>query len=146
MHQITLFQGDEKKYLVNYENFKSHFLSSRKWMIPGMICKQKSTKTSSAWSATLENTSWDRLIIQLGLINTRKKSLASSCKLELARFSTLLRIHDRIKCGKGGGTPHRKQIYWKGGHRTYLIEVGTLHIPYWGGDTAHTLLGWGHRT
>ena len=44
---------------------------------------------------------------------------------------------------------------WKGetaqsllrwGHRTYLIEVGTLHIPYWGGDTAHALLGWGHRT
>ena len=33
-----------------------------------------------------------------------------------------------------------------GGHRTYNIEVGTQHIPFWGGDTAHTLLGWGHHT
>ena len=31
----------------------------------------------------------------------------------------------------------------RGGHRTYLIEVGTPHVPYWGGDTAHTLLGVG---
>ena len=40
-----------------------------------------------------------------------------------------------------------------GGHRTYLIEVGTPHvyligvgtphIPYWGVDTAHTFLGVG---
>ena len=60
--------------------------------------------------------------------------MASSYKLELARFSTLLRIQDRAKCGKGGG------------HRTYLIEMKTLHIPYLGGDTAHVLIGWEHRT
>ena len=76
----------------------------------------------------------------------KKKSVASSYKLELARFSTLHRIQDRANCGKEGGTPRRKDIYWKGGHCTYLIEVGTPHIPYWGGDTAHTFLGWGHRT
>ena len=40
-----------------------------------------------------------------------------------------------------------KNIYTgRGGHRTYLIEVETLHIPYWGRDTAHDLVGWGHRT
>ena len=55
--------------------------------------------------------------------------MASSYKLELARFLTLLRIQDSAKCGKGG---HRTEenIYWKGGHRTYLIGVGTPHIPY----------------
>ena len=82
--------------------------------------------------------------------------MASSYKLELARFSTLL-IESKTEpsAAKGRGTPHRKDICKKGGHRTYLIEVGTphipywagtLHIPYWGGDTAHSLLGWGHRT
>ena len=74
--------------------------------------------------------------------------MASSYKLELARFSTLLRIQDRAKCGKVWGDTAQKIDILEGGtpHRTYLIEVGTLHIPYWGGDTAHALLGWGHRT
>ena len=40
--------------------------------------------------ATLGDTSSDRLIIQLGY-HIKKKSLASFYKLELARFSTLLR-------------------------------------------------------
>ena len=74
-------------------------------------------------------------------------------KLELARFSTLLRIQDGAKCGKGsrteniytgrGDTVHTL-LRW--GHCTYLILVGTPHMPQWGGDTAHSLLGWGHRT
>ena len=60
--------------------------------------------------------------------------MVSSYKLELAIFSTLLRIQDRAKCGNGGGGTAQKKIYWKwGGHRTYLIEVGTPHVPYWGG-------------
>ena len=80
------------------------------------------------------------------------------------RFSTLLRTQDRAKCGKGGGHRTENRYTGRGGHRTYLIEVGTLHtllgwghrtcliglgtpyMPYWGGDTAHSLLGWGHRT
>ena len=68
--------------------------------------------------------------------------MASSYKLELARFSSLLiesktepsvargdTPHKKIYTGRGG---HRteKNIYWKGGHRTYLIGVGTPHIPY----------------
>ena len=62
--------------------------------------------------------------------------MASSCKLELARFSTLLRIQDRAKCGKGtelhgGGTPHRKFFTGMGGHRTYLLDEWNK----WGGDT-----------
>ena len=75
--------------------------------------------------------------------------MASSFKLELARFSTLLRIQDRAKCGKGtelqgGDTAH-----------TFLMSgtngVGTPHNferkhILGGGDTAHTLLGWGHGT
>ena len=63
--------------------------------------------------------------------------MASSCKLELAKFSTLLRIQDRVKCGKGtelhgGGTPHRKICTGRGGHRTYLLDEWNK----WGGDTA----------
>ena len=73
--------------------------------------------------------------------------MASSYKLELVRFSTLLRIQDRAKCGKvGGGHRTENKYTGRGGHHTYIIEVGTLHIHYWGGDTAHSLLGWGHRT
>ena len=82
--------------------------------------------------------------------------MASSYKLELVRFSTLLRIQDRAKCGKVGGDTAQKTDILEGGdtahtllrwgHCTYLIGVGTPHIPYWGGDTAHSLLGWGHRT
>ena len=87
--------------------------------------------------------------------------MASSCKMEHARFSTLLRIQDRAKCGKGtelhGGDTAQKNLYWKGGDtaHTFLMSgangVGTppnferKHI-LGGGDTAHTLLGWGHRT
>ena len=68
-------------------------------------------------------------------------------KLELARFSTLL-IESKTEpsVAKGGGHRTEKIYSGRGGHRTYIIEVGTLHIPYWGGDTAHSLLGWGHRT
>ena len=38
-----------------------------------------------------------------------------------------------------GGTPHRKNVYWEGGHRTYFLDW----VNDWGregGDTAHTLL------
>ena len=75
--------------------------------------------------------------------------MASSCKLELSKFSTLLRIQDRAKYGKGrelqgGDTAH-----------TFLMSgtngVGTPHNfernhILGGGGTAHTLFGWGHRT
>merc|ERR1712122_188549 len=43
-----------------------------------------------------------------------------------------------------GGDTAHTLLRW--GHCTYLIGVGTPHIPYWGGDTAHSLLGWGHCT
>ena len=82
-----------------------------------------------------------------GIPHKKKQFVASSYKLELARFSTLLRIQDRAKCSKKGGGHRTENRYTgRGGHRTYLIEVGTLHLAYWGGDTAHALLGWGHRT
>ena len=86
-------------------------------------------KTSSAGSATLEDTSWGRLYL-------------TSWNLP----DSQLRIQDRAMCGKGWGHRTENRYTGRGGHRTYLIEVGTLHIPYWGGDTALSLLGWGHRT
>ena len=85
--------------------------------------------------------------------------LASSCKLELARFSILLRIQDRDRLGKnyiGGDTAQKKRILgggdtahtlltrvthgvgtphnierWEGGHRTYFVDGRNN----WGGDT-----------
>ena len=69
-------------------------------------------------------------------------------KLELARFSTLL-IESKTEpsVAKGGGDTTQKKYILEGGdtahtllrwgHRTYLIGVGTPHIPY---------SGWGHRT
>ena len=53
----------------------------------------------------------------------------------------LHRIQDRDGCGKDkglhwGGTPHNKNIYWEGGHRTYFLDW----VNNWGGeggDTAH---------
>ena len=104
--------------------------------------------TSSARIATLRDTSCDRLIIHLGYHIQKKQCVASSCKLELARFSTLLRIQDRAKCGKGRGDIAQKTDILEGGnishallrwgHCTYLIGVGTPHMPYWGGDKAHS--------
>ena len=68
----------------------------------GVIKFLMELKSSSAGSATLGDTSWARLIIKLWPSNKLKKqSVASSCKLELARSSTLLRIQGRAKCGKG---------------------------------------------
>ena len=79
--------------------------------------------------------------------------MASSCKLELSKFSTLLRIQDRAKCGKGtelhwGGDTAQKYLYWKrGGHCTHLLDEWNKS----GGDTtqhwkkAYTGRG-GHRT
>ena len=62
--------------------------------------------------------------------------------LELARFSILLRIQGRARVEKTtlGGTPHRKNVYWEGGHRTYFVDEGDT----WGGDTAqHRKMGGG---
>ena len=76
--------------------------------------------------------------------------MASSCKLELARFSTLLRIQERAKCGKGtelhggGDTAHTFLMSGTNGVGT-PHNIERKHI-LGGGDTAHTLLGWGHRT
>ena len=76
--------------------------------------------------------------------------MASSCKLELSKFSTLLRIQDRAKCAKaqnyrgdtahtflmsgtnGVGTPHNFE-------RKHILGGGTPHILCWGGDTAQHL-------
>ena len=47
-------------------------------------------------------------------------------KLELARFLTLLRIQDRVECGKGTelhwGAPHRKKLIQGGGTYTYFLD------------------------
>ena len=66
--------------------------------------------------------------------------------LQLARFSTLGRFQDRAKYGKGGEHRTENRNTGREGHRTYFIEVGTLHTPYLDGDTTHALLGWGHCT
>ena len=82
--------------------------------------------------------------------------MASSCKLELARFSTLLRIQDRAECGKGtelhGGGGHHTEKFvleWGDTAHTFLMSgtngVGTPHNIerkhiLGGGDTAHTSL------
>ena len=75
--------------------------------------------------------------------------MASSYKLELSKFSTLLRIQDRAKCGKGtelqgGDTAHTFLMSGTNGVGT-PHNIERKHI-LGGGDTAHTLLGWGHRT
>ena len=91
--------------------------------------------------------------------NKQSQSVASSCKLELDRFSTLLRIQDIAECVKGkeiqwgdttqknvhwGGTAQKKRTLEGGGHR----KNPTIHLG--GGDMTHTFLmeeqlGWGHR-
>jgi len=55
----------------------------------------------------------------------QKQSVASSYKLELARFSTLL-IESKTEpsVAKGRGHLTEKIYTGRGGHRTYLIEVG----------------------
>ena len=61
--------------------------------------------------------------------------MASSCKLELYKFSNLLRIQNRAKCGQGTELQG-------GGHRTYILDEWNE----WGGDTAQSLAvgrGWG---
>ena len=76
--------------------------------------------------------------------------MASSYKLELARFSTLLRIQDRAKCGTelhvlegGGDTAHTFLMSGTNGvgtphniERKHILRGGTPHILCWGGDTA----------
>ena len=116
------------------------------WAIPGvgcfaeklMLCSSNSKLiTSSARIATLRDTSWDRLIIHLGYHIKKNNLWLHLTSWNLPDSQLCLESKTEPSVAKGGGTPHRKQIYWKG---------GTPHIPYWGGDTAHTLFGWGHRT
>ena len=91
---------------------------------------------SSARIATLGDTSCDRLIIHLGY-HIKKSNLwfhLTSWNLPDSQLCLESKTESSVAMG---GTPLRKNIYWKG---------GTPHVPYWGGDTTHTLLGWGHRT
>ena len=75
--------------------------------------------------------------------------LASCRKLELTRFSTLPRIQDKAKCGKGTelmGGGEVRQHYW-GGRRTFFLDGGNnwgrgKRTPG-GRDTVHTW-GWEH--
>ena len=64
-------------------------------------------------------------------------SLASSCKLELARFSILLKIKDSVKVFKAqkleGGHRTEKVYSGRGGHRTYFLNrvpIGGWHRTY----------------
>ena len=59
-------------------------------------------------------------------LQSNRQSVVSSYKLEFARFLTLL---------------EQSQVWQLGG----LNTAQKKHILE-GGDTAHTLLGWGHRT
>ena len=69
----------------------------------------------------------------------KKQSVASflqACTCQILNFAKNPRQSQVWQWG--GGHRTEKNMYWKGG--------GTPHIPYWSGDTAHTLWGWGHRT
>ena len=65
-----------------------------------------------------------------------KLSQTLSCKLELARFSILLRIQDRDRVGKnyiGGDTAQKKHILGGGtGHRTPFLDGRTIGENNWG--------------
>ena len=70
--------------------------------------------TSSAGSATLEDTSWAKNDNWIGQILKGKKLQ--------------------------GGHRTEKSYTGRGGHRTYFVDEGN----YWGGDTAHISLMGGH--
>ena len=63
-------------------------------------------------------------------MHKKKQSVASSYKLELARFSTSLRIQDLAKCAKarnymeGGGHHAEKKYTGRRGHHTYFLDGG----------------------
>ena len=60
-------------------------------------------------------------------MNKKSQPVASSYKLEYARFSTLLRIQDRAECGKG------TELHGWGDTTQKKLTLG-------GEDTAHTFL------
>ena len=115
------------------------------------------TKTSSAGSATLGDTSWGRLIIQLGTGNKLKKTIsgfilqAGICQIFYFAYN---QRHSQL--WQRGGALNRKNVYCKGGHRTYLLDEGNNWggdtAQHWGGDTTHICpewreqSGWGHCT
>ena len=92
---IDLYFNFELKdfYIYQFINGKSFFLLYTK-----LLLTRKIQETSLAWSATL------------GDID----------KLELARFSTLIRIQDRAKCEKGTG-PH------------FFFSFSFFFFFFWGG-------------
>ena len=59
-------------------------------------------------------------MLSSGSLTKRKQSVASSCKLELVNFSTLIKIKDRAECDK-----------------SIELQKKTYNGR---GDTAHTLL------
>ena len=82
-------------------------------------------RTSSARSATLEDTSWAWL--HLASWNLSDSQFCSESKTE-------------PKCSRhrtkfGGGTPHRKSVYGEGGHHTYFLN----RVPIGGEGTPHIL-------
>ena len=110
----------------------------------------KKIKTSWAGSATLEDTTWDRLIFQL----------RPSISVDRLRHRTTLRLEQHlVRCSKlggdtaqnskmfekqGGGTPHiRNLVIWS----EVQTKVGTSHkvlqcFRSQGGDTAHSIWGY----
>ena len=139
---FTIRRPIQKKTAQNFWHMSKFVLP----YIPSTIIRT----TCWARSATLVYASFIMMIkgqasVLIGSPNTpmhmqnaqKGQYLASSCKLKLVRFSTLLRFQDRAKCGKGtdlhGGDTTQKNLYWKG---------GTLHITSWWVEQR----GWGHRT
>ena len=103
-----------------------------------------SEKTNSAGSATLGDTSWARLIIQLGPNNTPKNTnlwpQLAGCNLpdsqlhwESKTEPSLVKAQHYI-WGEGGegGAPHRKNVSTvREGHSTYLHTTLWLHLASW---------------
>ena len=119
-------------------SFSVHLVNDR---ISRNYVRDKTEKTSSAWSATLGDTSWARLIIKQGPCNSLKKA---NLWLHLASWN----FPNFLLCLESKTEPSvAKAQNYRGGHRTYILDEWNK----WDGDTtqlwkkAYTGRG-GHRT
>ena len=71
------------------------------------------SETSFARSATLEDTSWARLPTELTRWNLPDSQLCLKSKTEPCVANAPNYI--------GGGTPHRKNVYWDGGGTPHIL-------------------------
>ena len=100
-------------------------------------------ETSLARSATLGDTSWDRLTIELASWNLSDSQLCLESKTDpsvaKAQKKFIWAGHRTKKDKMRGGTPYilsclGEQLGWgktytgRGGHRTYFVDGGTIRV------------------